>query len=408
MDSLKNMIKEKQYVPEQWQVIKLSEACEKITDGVHSTPKYVKYGVPFLSVNNLLNERLSFDSCKYITKEAHQHLTKRCSPKKGDVLMGKVATIGVSAVVNSNTEFSIFVQIALLRPKMILNSYYLKYFLELPSFRNYVHSLASGTTIKYIGINQIEKLKILLPPLKEQEKIVEILSSCDRAIELTEKLIASKRKLKRGLMQIIFRSYNEYIMLGDLVEIKGRIGWRGYTRHDLRTSGHLVIGGTQITKFNQLDFSNPTYLSTEKYEESPEIQIKFKDIILVKTGNTIGKVALVDRNIGTATINPNTVILRAKKIDEKYLYYLMTSNYFQSKLWSFVVVGAQPSVNQENIKKIKIPVVSYQEQKNIATNLSLLAQEIDLLNSLKATIQKQKKGLMQQLLTGKTRVPLNQ
>lgn len=187
--------------------------------------------------------------------------------------------------------------------------------------------------------------------------------------------------------------------LGNICEFKGRIGWRGYTKNDLREYGPLVIGATQISASNKLDFSNPTYLSTEKYEESPEIKVYLNDIILVKTGNTIGKVAIVDKEIGDATINPNTVLLKNITCFNKYLYYIVVSEIIQKPLNKSITVGAQPSVNQETLKKILIPIPTLKEQEKIASILSTVDEQIDNVDALIEKNKELKKGLMQTLLT---------
>ena len=97
--------------------------------------------------------------------------------------------------------------------------------------------------------------------------------------------------------------------LSSLCTIKGRIGWRGYTRNDLRESGPLVIGGKHVSKQNRLDLTNSVHISDEKFDESPEIQISYHDIIIAKTGN-VGPLALVDRDLGKATINPNVSLVK--------------------------------------------------------------------------------------------------
>ena len=186
--------------------------------------------------------------------------------------------------------------------------------------------------------------------------------------------------------------------LDEICDFKGRIGWRGYTKDDLREFGPLVIGATQISNYNRLDFANPTYLSKEKYEESPEIKVYLDDIILVKTGNTIGKVAIVDRKIGDATINPNTVLLKNIKCFNKYLYYLIASEVIQKPLKKSITVGAQPSVNQEMLKKILIPIPTEKEQEKISLILSVIDEEIDNVYELLERNKELKKGLMQKLL----------
>lgn len=195
----------------------------------------------------------------------------------------------------------------------------------------------------------------------------------------------------------------EFIKFGDLTTLKGRIGWRGYTIDDLRDSGPLVIGATQISTRHKIDLSDPVFLSQEKYDESPEIQINLGEIILVKTGNSIGKTALVEDDIGPACINPNTVIVRDFECEAKYLYYWMTFSDFQRQIWSWVAVGAQPSVNQENIRQIFVNIPTLPEQRKIALILSTWDKAISKTELLITKKQERKKGLMQQLLTGKKR-----
>ena len=86
-------------IPAEWKVVQLSDLTMKITDGVHKTPHYLSRGVPFLSVNNLRHGCIDFADCKFVSEETHQELAKRCCPEPGDLLMGKVATLGVVDVV---------------------------------------------------------------------------------------------------------------------------------------------------------------------------------------------------------------------------------------------------------------------------------------------------------------------
>jgi type I restriction enzyme, S subunit len=96
-----------------WPVVSLAEVTEKITDGVHLKPDYVRAGVPFISVKDISSGRLDFSDCKYISREAHEILIKRCNPEPGDVLYTKVGTYGIPAVVDQDREFSLYVSVCL-------------------------------------------------------------------------------------------------------------------------------------------------------------------------------------------------------------------------------------------------------------------------------------------------------
>jgi type I restriction enzyme S subunit len=310
-------------------------------------------------------------------------------------------------------------------------------------FLSYLLATESKKHVSYVGnpklMNGIMgEIDLKLPKEKpEQTRIAQILSKADAAIEQTEKLIAKYQRIKTGLMQdLLTKGIDEHgnirnekthrfkteiglrvpvewsvRELGTLCEMKGRIGWQGYTINDLTddASEPTVIGGTQISKEHCLDFSKPVYLKRQKYLEAPEIFVKQGNIVLVKTGNTIGKTALVDYEIGDATINPNTVILRDfNGITNRFLYLIMISDYFQKALWDFVFVGAQPSVNQTNMKTIKIPLPKDTEQLKISGAFFSLTNQIEAERTKLSKLHSLKTGLMQDLLSGKVRVKMSE
>lgn len=197
---------------------------------------------------------------------------------------------------------------------------------------------------------------------------------------------ATKTKFRQTEVGMIPENW-ETRLLRELVDVKGRIGWRGYTIEDLRDEGPLVIGGTQIVD-NRLDLSKPVYVSEEKFEQSPEIKVKRLDIILTKTGNSIGDVAIVNSDIGRATINPNVALLKNKdKINPHFLYYWLLSKYSQEYLRSGSSASAQPAINQETLKKLIVPFPTREEQDSIARILSDMDGKIELNQQMNKTFE---------------------
>ncbi len=178
------------FIPNNWTWVNLDNMATKITDGVHSTPLYVSEGVPFLSVSNLSMGSLSFKSTKYITLDDHKILIKRCYPEPGDLLMGKVGTLGCVDIVPTGIEFSVFVQLALFKPqKEKIDSNYLANCIKCDFFQQQIQKNASGTTMRYIGIGKIKNLMIPLPPLSEQKRIVERVDSLLGKLEQIKNLL---------------------------------------------------------------------------------------------------------------------------------------------------------------------------------------------------------------------------
>lgn len=94
-------------VPENWKWVTLGSILNKLTDGTHKTPKYTTDGIKFVSVKDMSNGVLSLENTKFISEEEHQELYARCNPEKGDILLSKVGTTGVPAIVNTTEQFSI-------------------------------------------------------------------------------------------------------------------------------------------------------------------------------------------------------------------------------------------------------------------------------------------------------------
>lgn len=195
--------------------------------------------------------------------------------------------------------------------------------------------------------------------------------------------------------------------IGDVCRVSGRIGFRGYTVSDIvrRGEGAITISPSNI-KDGHTSFAKSTYISWEKWRESPEIQIENGDILLVKTGSTVGKSAVVQGLMEPATINPQLVVLKDSKINSFFLGAVMQGRGIQQQLRETVVGGALPTLSQREIENFVFLCPSRpKEIENLASVLSDLesmqVRIVDLL-SKKRDI---KQGVMQQLLTGRTRLP---
>ncbi len=156
-----------------WEMVELSEVCSKITDGTHKTPKYTETGIPFLRVTDITKTN---DSKKFISLEEHQQLIQRCNPQKGDILYSKNGTIGVASLVDWDYEFSIFVSLCLLKPKNeIVDSNYLAEILNTSFVYQQALNFTKSGTVSNLHLVEIKQIKIPLPNLESQRKIVSII-----------------------------------------------------------------------------------------------------------------------------------------------------------------------------------------------------------------------------------------
>ena len=193
--------------------------------------------------------------------------------------------------------------------------------------------------------------------------------------------------------------------LKNCVKITGRIGYRGYTCADIVNQGD---GAISLSPSNIIDdkihYKENTYISWEKYEESPEIKIKENDIVFVKTGSSFGKSAIIKNLPEPTTINPQLVIFNQFQGNSLYLSYYISSILFQKYIHQIVVGGTIPTISQEEMYKYNIILPPLPEQEKIAGILSCWDDGIEKLLALIEKKKIQKKALMQQLLTGKHRL----
>ena len=191
--------------------------------------------------------------------------------------------------------------------------------------------------------------------------------------------------------------------IGDVCQIFGRIGFRGYTVNDIvkKEQGAITISPSNIYG-DKINFAKCTYISWFKYHESPEIKIYNGDVLLVKTGSTSGKTALVKNLNEKATINPQLVVLKKILINNFLLSYIMSYDIVQKQIISTIVGGAIPTLSQKQVLSFKIPLApSLTEQTAIANALSDADGLIASLEKLIAKKRNIKQGAMQQLLQPK-------
>lgn len=179
------------------------------------------------------------------------------------------------------------------------------------------------------------------------------------------------------------------VRLGDVCNIFGRIGFRGYTINDLVSSkdeGAISLSPTNIID-GEINVDKCSYISWNKYYESPEIMILKNDILIVKTGSSYGRTALVKEVKHQMTINPQFVVLKNININPIYLSYYIKSKTFQNQISSIVVGSAIPTLSQKNLANLYLKIQGSQTQQEIAGILSSLDAKIETNNKLNEKLE---------------------
>lgn len=180
------------------------------------------------------------------------------------------------------------------------------------------------------------------------------------------------------------------VRLGDVCEIYGRIGFRGYTTNDLVDTpkeGAISLSPKNIIN-GELNLEQCTYIKWDKYYESPEIMINPNEIIITKTGSSVGRTTFVRRVVHPMTLNPQLVVLKNISENAEFLSYYIKSALFQSMLKSIVVGSAIPTLSQKNLANLIINVPKeVDDQRRIASILSSLDLKIELNNKINADLE---------------------
>jgi len=174
--------------------------------------------------------------------------------------------------------------------------------------------------------------------------------------------------------------------LGNLLYIKGRIGWKGLKKSEYLEEGYAIINGEQIID-GKVDWPNVGRIPKDRYDESPEIMLKEGDILMTKDG-TIGKLAYIDKLPEPATVASGVFVIREESqlLYQKYLYYFFRSHYFEHLIKSRTEGSVIPHLYQRDFTEMEIPLPERNEQIRIAQILSILDKKIDNLKRQNETL----------------------
>lgn len=398
-----------------WGEFKFGEYLDVKSGYGFKASEYVEEGVPLVKIDNVTYGKIKWDTITYLPNnylEKYPDLVL----EEGDILLALNRPITQNklkiGILNKKNSPAILYQRV---GKIILKSESVDKTFSYYNLINYIYTFVKKSSVgsdqPFISTIELKKLKIILPSLSEQQKIASFLSKVDEKIDKLEKKQELWETYKKGIMQQIFsqklrfkdengEDYPDWEEknFGNIAELFGRIGFRGYKTSDLveKGEGALTLGGKHISKNNKIDLKDPEYLSWEKYYESPEIIVELGDIITAQRG-TLGRSALINEDIGPATINPSMILIKNAKILNIYLYYYISSNRFKKNVIVNSSSTAVPMISQSEMKKIKIWHPIFEEQEKIASFLSIIDNKIDLIESELEINEKFKKSLLQQM-----------
>jgi type I restriction enzyme S subunit len=387
-------------IPMDWEVNTVQELIDdkfivSHLDGNHGAlyPKSYEFkenGVPYIGANDFLGGKVSFNNCKYLSNERAEEFRKGIAID-GDVLFAHNATVGPVAFLETSLNYIILSTTATYfrcDNNNLINNY-LIYALQSPSFIHQYSAIMSQSTRCQVPITAQRKLNLIIPTPAEQTAIATALSDADGLITGLEKLIAKKRNIKQGAMQQLLQPKEDW-------EVK-----------KLGEVAHVIMGQSPLSQFyNTESIGLPLIQGNADINNRKTIIRSYTSFVTKKgkAGDIIMSVRAPVGEISRATFNcclGRGVCSISYENDFIYHYLI----YFE-KSWAKLSTGSTfDSVNSKQVKELEIPIPkSKEEQIRIATILSDMDAELSALEQKLEKYKKVKLGMMQELLTGKTRL----
>ena len=400
-------------IPKDWDVKPLHSLADRIMVGIASaaTHAYRDRGVVMFRNQNIKPGYLDDSDLLYITED-YERTFKNKRLKAGDLLTARTGYPGTTSIVPTQYEGAQSFTTLITRPRReVVDSGYLCVFINSEAGQTYFEQNQIGGGQKNVNAGSLKNLLIAFPPTKaEQEAIAEALSDADAFIESLEQLLAKKRQVKQGAMQELltgknrlpgFRGEWEVKRLGELAEIRSG-GTPSTTQPQFWDGDILWCTPTDITALNGLKYLSDTSRKISLLGlKSSSAEIIPANSIVMTSRATIGECAINRVPVSTNQGFKNFVPFEG--VDVEFLYYvLLTQKQGFISLCSgstFLEIGKA----QLAIFEVCVPTTKA-EQEAIASILSDMDGEIAALEARLTKTRQLKQGMMQELLTGKTRL----
>ena len=192
-------------IPRGWSIVKVKHLTHQVIDGTHYTPEYQDGGIPFLRVTDIHTKTIDLSKVKYITPELHHELSRRCKPEKGNLLLSKNGTIGITRVIDWDFEFSIFVSLCLIKFKTETYSpYFFSYLFQSQVIDQQLRESSKTSTVTNLHLDKIRELFVVKPPISKQHAIVAFLDQktgqIDELIRIKERRIELLQEQRTALI----------------------------------------------------------------------------------------------------------------------------------------------------------------------------------------------------------------
>lgn len=412
-------------IPKEWDVVNLKEISSNMYYGVTAKATEENTGLRMLRTTDIKGYQVDWSKLPFCKITENRNNFDKYFIKRDDLIVARAGTAGVSILVEKDFKEIVFGSYLIkIRLKNSVFPKFAHLFFQSEIYWKHIKSTQAGSTLRNINLQILQSLKIPLPPLIEQQKIAQILSTVDNTIQKVDNAIARTERLKKGLMQELLtkgigheefkdteigRIPKEWDVV-NLEEILEDIRYGTSKKSNNDKQGYPVIGIPNILH-GKIDEGNLRYTVLPNTEK--QLALNEGDILLVRTNanpDYIGRCALFKNLRGTWVYASYLIRIRIDedRADPGYLVKLLQSEKARRQFLSIARTSAgNYNINTTGIKSIVVCLPEISEQQKIAEVLSTVDKKLELERKRKQKLERIKKGLMNDLLTGKKRVKVS-
>ena len=428
-------------IPPHWQIWKLNHFSPIITCGVASTPEYVDDGVVFLSAQNVKNRKVDLTKGhKFISRKSHEELTKHRTPRKGDILLSRVGTVGEACVIDVDFDFSIFVSLTHLRlnNEICVNDFFI--YLCASRYMESLHQAVTlvGGGVGNLNVNDFREYQLPIPPVREQLDIIKFLyyetAKIDTLIEKQQRLIELLIEKRQAVIShAVTKGLNSDVPMKDSgVEWLGEVPehWEvskfSYVKKvltDYTANGSFADLKSNVNYLDEpsyarlvrltdlrvnLENTNGVWINKKSYDYLSKSALYGGEFLLANVGAHAGLFYQMPYGKGRASLAPNMFMAKFddKKVSREFMAFIGQSQGINEQLkLSATASSAQPKLNKDDFKAVKFAFPSLSEQAELVEYLNRKLPSFDrLINKAQQAVQlmqERRTALISAAVTGK-------
>ena len=413
-------------VPNGWKEVKLGDVIKHQKGYAFKSDSYINEGVRIIRISDTTRNSIHDKSPVYIDEEETVSLsqyklnaediilsTVGSRPHLLDSMVGKAVKVPVKdegALLNQNL-------VKIVPKDNLITNNYLFSMITKSKFNYFISTLVRGNANQVsITLKELFAYTFPLPPILEQQKIAKILSTWDKAISTTERLIDNSTQQKKALMQQLLTGKKRLLDESDK-KFDGEFNQHRLielVNIDKKSLGKNTPENYEFEYISLSDVSTGTIsksLERHVFSSAPSRArriVKENDLLLATVRPNLKGFAKARKEHDGFVASTGFAVLSAKKdVSSDYIYHYLFSHHLTGQINALVVGSNYPAINSSDVGSLKILCPPLEEQQKIATVLTNADKEIELLKQQLVDLQQEKKALMQVLLTGKVRVLVN-